>query len=66
MSKHETHTHEIEKDAKEPSPEITVEAVWCMAVRDTVDDGDCDCVEEHDASSEHRDESKIHRIPRTS
>ena len=52
-----TNTHEIEKDADEPSPEVTVE-VWCMAVQDTVDDGSCDCIEKHDVISEHRDESK--------
>ena len=61
-----TNTHETEKDADEPSQEVTVEAVWCMAVRDTVDDGLCDGIEKHDVSSEHRDESKVHRIPRTS
>ena len=61
VSKHE-HTHEIEKDADEPSPEVTVEAVWCMAVRDTVDDGHCDCIEKHDVSSEHRDESKFTKV----
>ena len=31
--------YQIEKDARDPSPEVTVEAVWCMGVRDTVDDG---------------------------
>ena len=50
-----TNTHEIEKDADEPSPEVTVG----MAVRDTVEDGHCDCKEKHDVSSEHRDESKF-------
>ena len=43
-------THEMEKDADEPSPEVTVETVWC----DTVDDGHCDCIEKHDVNSEHR------------
>ena len=46
-----TNTHETEKDADEPSPEVTVEAVWCMAVRDAVDDDHCDCIEKHDVSS---------------
>ena len=54
-----TNTHESEKGADEPSPEVTVEAVWCKAVRDTVDDGHCDCIERHELSSEHRDESKL-------
>ena len=58
-----TNTHEIEKGADEPSPEVTVEAVWCMAVRDTVDDGQCDCIEKHDVSSENRDESKFTEFP---
>ena len=52
-----TNTHEIEKDADKPSPDVTVEEVWCMAVRDTVDDGHCDHIEKHDVSSEDRDES---------
>ena len=30
-----------------------------MAVRGTVDDGHCDCIEKHDVTSEHRDESKF-------
>ena len=59
-----TNTHEIEKDADEPSPEVIVEAVWCMAVRDTVDGGHCDCIEKHDVSSEHRDESKFTEFPK--
>ena len=58
VSKHEN-TKEIEKDADEPSPEVSVEEVWCMAVQDAVDDGHCDCTEEHDVLSERRDESKI-------
>ena len=37
-----TNMHEIDKDADEPSPEVTVEAVWCMAVQDTVEDDHCD------------------------
>ena len=53
-----TDTHEIETDADEPSPEVTVETVWCMAVRDTVDDGHCHCIEKHDVSSDRRDASK--------
>ena len=32
----------LKKDADELSPEVTVEAVWCVAVRDTVDDGHCE------------------------
>ena len=54
-----TNTHAIEKGADESSPEDIVEAVWNMAVRDTVDDGHCDCTEKHDVSSEHCGESKI-------
>ena len=40
-----TNTHEIEKDADEPGPEVTAEAVWCMAIRDIVGDGHSDCIE---------------------
>ena len=58
-----TNTHEIEKDADEPSPEVRVEAVWCMAVRDTVEGGHRDCIERHDVSSEHRHESKFTEFP---
>ena len=58
-----TNTHEIEKDADEPSPEVIVKAVWSMVVRDTVDDGHCDCIEMHDVRSEHRDESKFTDFP---
>ena len=58
-----TNTHEIEKDAHEPSPEVTVEAVWYMAVRDTVGDGHCDYMEKHDVNSEHRDESEFTEFP---
>ena len=47
------------KDADEPSPEITVEEVWCVTVQDTVDDGHCDCIQKHDVISQHRDESKL-------
>ena len=54
-----TNTHEIEKDADEPSPEVTVEAVWCMAVQDTAEDDHCDHIEKHEGSSEHRDGSKF-------
>ena len=61
--RHVQATHEIEKDASEPNPEVTVEVVWCVAVRDTVDDGHCDCFEKHDVSSEHRDESKFTEFP---
>ena len=57
-----TNTHETEKDADEPSPEVTVEAVWCMVVRDIVEDGHCDRTEKHE-SSEHRDESKLTDVP---
>ena len=53
----------MRKDADEPSPEVTVEEVWCMAVRDTVEDGYCDCIEKHDVSSEHRNESKLKEFP---
>ena len=54
-----TNTHEVETDADEPSPEATVEEVWCMAVQEIVEDGHCDCTEKHDLISEHRDESKV-------
>ena len=57
-----TNTHEIEKDADEPSPEVTVEEAWCMAVQDTVD-GHCDCIDKHDVISEHREESKFQEFP---
>ena len=33
-----------------------------MSVRDTVDDGHCGCIEKHDVSSEHRDESKLRKV----
>ena len=33
-----TNTHEIEQDTGEPSPEVTVEAVWCMSVQNSVED----------------------------
>ena len=49
----------LRKDADEPSPEVTVEAVWCMAVRGIVEDGHCDCIDTHQVISEHRDESKF-------
>ena len=62
MSKHE-HTHESEKDADEPSLEVTVEAVWRTAVRDIVEGGHCDYIAKHDVSSEHRDESKLTEVP---
>ena len=58
-----TNTHEIQKDADEPSPQVTVEAVWCLAVPDTVEDGHFGCVEKHDVSSEHCDESKFTEFP---
>ena len=50
-----TNTHEIEKDNDEPSPEVTVEAVWCKAVQNIVEDDHCDHSEKHERSSEHRD-----------
>ena len=50
-----TNTHETEKDADEPNPDVTVEAVWCLAVRDTVDDDHFDHTERHERGSEHRD-----------
>ena len=46
-----------------PSPDVAVEEVWCMAVRDTVDDGHCDHIEKHDASPEDRDVSKVTKFP---
>ena len=54
-----TNTHEIEKDADEPSPEVTVEAFCCMAVQDTVEDVNCEHIEIHEGRAEHRDGSKI-------
>ena len=53
MSQHE-HTRD-EKDDDEPSPEVTVQAVWCMAVQDTVEVDHCDHSEKHEESSDHRD-----------
>ena len=50
-----TNTHEIEKDDDEPSPEVTVEAVWCMAAQGTVENDHCDHNEKRERSSEHRD-----------
>ena len=41
-----TNTHEIEENEDEPSPEVTVEEVCCMAVRDVVKDGHCNCTED--------------------
>ena len=40
-----TKTREIEKNANETGPDVTVGAFWCMAVRDTFEDGHCDCIE---------------------
>ena len=57
-----TKPHEIEKDADEPSPNVTVEEVWCMAVQETVDGGHCDCLEKHDVISEHHEKSKIRKV----
>ena len=39
-----TNTHEIEKDADEPSPEDTVEEACCMAVHDTAEVDHCNIV----------------------
>ena len=39
-----TNTHEIEKDADEPSPEDTVEEACCMAVQDTAEVDHCNIV----------------------
>ena len=36
-----TNTHEVEKDADAPSPEVTVEEVWNMAVEDEIEDCHC-------------------------
>ena len=58
-----TSTHEIEKDADDPSPEVIVVVVLCMAVQDTVDNCHCDCTEKHDVLSEHRFESKAKEFP---
>ena len=49
-----TNTHEIDND-DEPCPEVTVKAVWCMAVQDTVENDHCNQSEKHEGSSEHRD-----------
>ena len=58
-----TNSHEIEKVADEPIPEVTVEEVWCMAVQDTLNDGHCDCTEKHDVISEYSEESKFQEFP---
>ena len=34
-----------------------------MAVRDTVENGHCDCSEKHDVRTEHRDELKFTEFP---
>ena len=31
-----TNTHEVEHDADEPSPQVTVDEVWCVAVEKIV------------------------------
>ena len=41
-----TTTHEIEQNEDEPSPEVTVEEVWCMTVRDMVKDDHYNCTED--------------------
>ena len=58
-----TSTHEIEKDADDPSPEVIVVEVFCMAVQDTVDNCHCDCTEKNDVLSEHRYKSKVKESP---
>ena len=61
------HTHEIEQDTDEPSPEVTFEAVWCMSIQNTVEDARYDHSEKLEESSEHRDGSKIlEKLSRTS
>ena len=57
-----TNTHEIERMQMNLVQKSVSKQFWCMAVRDTVDDGHCDCTEKHDVSSEHRDESKFTQV----
>ena len=38
-----TNTHEIEQDTEEQSPEVTVEAVWCMTVPNTAEEDRYTC-----------------------
>ena len=38
-----TNTHEIEQDAEEPSPEVTVEAVWSMTVQNIAEEDLSNC-----------------------
>ena len=49
-----TNTHEIEQNEDGPSPEVTVEDVCCMAVRDVVKDGHCNCTEYLETSEDPR------------
>ena len=58
-----TNTHEIETDIDEPSPEVTVEAVWCTNVQNIAENG---YNEKHRGSSVHRDGSKLEKSSRTS
>ena len=57
-----THTR-LRRMQMNPVLKSLVETVWCMAVRDVVEDGHCDCIEKHDGSSEHRDESNLTEVP---
>ena len=61
-----TNTHEIEQETDEPSPEVSVEAVWCMIVQDTVEDDHYDHSEKFEECSEHREGHALKELSRTS
>ena len=58
VSNHEQ-TYEVDKDTDEPSPEVTVEEIWCTAVQRVVEDTHFDCTKKLHVSSEHRDKTKV-------
>ena len=49
-----TNTHEIEQNEDGPSPEATVEEVWCLTVRYMVKDDHCKCTADLETSQEAR------------
>ena len=49
-----TSKHEIEQNEDEPSLEVTVEEVWCMADRDVVKYDHCNCTEDFETSQDSR------------
>ena len=62
VSKYEhTHTHEVEQNEDGPSPEVTVEEVWCLIVRDMVKDDHCKCTADLETSQESRKHQYEHR-----